>query len=160
MTYLTLCDILCLSEVLIMFAQRLKELRKKNNMTQVQLADKLGVSKGTVAMWETGHRSPSVEMILKLSDVFNRNMEYILGHSDDEAPSQFTHSQVRDFELNGMKIDLYQIAMRYFALDEYGKKTIKTLIDAEYDRCLNQDSLYNTSHIVVDVNILPLFKND
>ena len=34
-----------------MFAQRLKELRKKNNMTQVQLADKLGVSKGTVAMW-------------------------------------------------------------------------------------------------------------
>ena len=40
------------------------------------------------------------------------------------------------------------------------KKTIKTLIDAEYDRCLNQDSLYNTSHIVVDVNILPLFKND
>lgn len=37
-----------------MFGARLKELRKKNGYTQVTLAGKLGVSKGTVAMWEVG----------------------------------------------------------------------------------------------------------
>ena len=40
-----------------MFAQRLKQLRAENKMTQVQLAEKLGVSKGTVAMWETDKRN-------------------------------------------------------------------------------------------------------
>ena len=37
-----------------MFGTRLKELRKKNGYTQVTLAEKLGVSKGTIAMWEVG----------------------------------------------------------------------------------------------------------
>ena len=50
-----------------MFAQRLKQLRAENQMTQVQLAEKLGVSKGTVAMWETDKRSPSFEMLAELS---------------------------------------------------------------------------------------------
>lgn len=36
------------------FAERLKELRKENGYTQVTLAEALGLSKGTVAMWETG----------------------------------------------------------------------------------------------------------
>ena len=39
-----------------MFGARLKELRKKNGYTQVTLAGKLGVSKGTVAMWVVGNR--------------------------------------------------------------------------------------------------------
>ncbi|MCH4033771.1 MAG: helix-turn-helix domain-containing protein [Lachnospiraceae bacterium] len=39
-----------------MIGERLKELRKKNGYTQVTLADNLGVSKGTVAMWETDKR--------------------------------------------------------------------------------------------------------
>ena len=37
-----------------MFDERLKSLRKKCGYTQVSLAETLGVSKGTVAMWETG----------------------------------------------------------------------------------------------------------
>ena len=37
-----------------MFGERLKELRKKNGYTQISLAIELGVSKGTIAMWEVG----------------------------------------------------------------------------------------------------------
>ena len=45
------------------FQERLKQLRKEHGMTQVQLAEKLGVASGTVAMWETGKRSPNFDMI-------------------------------------------------------------------------------------------------
>ena len=37
-----------------MFPERLKDLRKEKGMTQIELATALGVSSGTVAMWETG----------------------------------------------------------------------------------------------------------
>ena len=50
-----------------MFAQRLKELRKEKHMTQVQLAELLGVSKGTVAMWEIGKREANFETLNALS---------------------------------------------------------------------------------------------
>ncbi len=39
-----------------MFGERLKQLRKKNGYTQITLSEELGVSKGTVAMWETGKK--------------------------------------------------------------------------------------------------------
>ena len=43
-----------------MFAERLKTIRKQKGYTQVSLAEKLEVSKGTVAMWETGKRTPDM----------------------------------------------------------------------------------------------------
>ena len=54
-----------------MFGTRLKELRKKNGYTQVTLAEKLSVSKGTVAMWEVGKRKPDFEMLCTLSELFD-----------------------------------------------------------------------------------------
>ena len=58
-----------------MFANRLKEIRKEKNMTQVQLAEALGVSKGTVAMWEIGKRQPNFETLNALSDIFDKRID-------------------------------------------------------------------------------------
>lgn len=52
-----------------MFPERLKDLRKEKGMTQIELATALGVSSGTIAMWETGKRKPSFEMFEKLTQV-------------------------------------------------------------------------------------------
>ena len=38
------------------FSERIKELRKEKGITQIELADAMGLSKGTVAMWEVGKR--------------------------------------------------------------------------------------------------------
>ena len=66
-----------------MFANRLKKLRKKVGLTQIEFAEKLGVSKGTVAMWEAGRREPGYKNINRLSEMFNNRMDYLLGFSDD-----------------------------------------------------------------------------
>ena len=77
-----------------MFAERLKELRKDKNMTQVQLAEALGVSKGTVAMWEIGKREPNFETLNRLSDIFDKRIDYILGNSNDASSPRFTEEDI------------------------------------------------------------------
>lgn len=72
-----------------MFGARLKELQQKNGYTQVTLAGKLGVSKGTVAMWEVGKRKPDFETLCTLSELFDVRTDYILGQSDDDSSITF-----------------------------------------------------------------------
>ena len=76
-----------------MFPERLKELRKEKGMTQIDLAKALGVSSGTVAMWETGKRKPSFEMFDRLTALFDRRIDYILGTTDDPSPLKAGESE-------------------------------------------------------------------
>ena len=65
---------------------RIKILREELNMTQQELADKLDGAKSTVAMYEKGDRKPSMEVLLKLSEIFDCSIDYILGKSDIRNP--------------------------------------------------------------------------
>lgn len=66
----------------ILFNSRLRELRKEKALTQTQLAQILNVSQATVAKWETGDREPDLIMILRLCEVFETSVDYLLGVSD------------------------------------------------------------------------------
>lgn len=63
-------------------ADRLKELRKSNNLTQAELGRILGVGKTTVSMYETDNSTPSDEIKLKISEHFNVSLDYLLGKTD------------------------------------------------------------------------------
>lgn len=60
------------------FAERLKELREKNKMTQEGVAQYLNVSRSTVAGYETKQRQPSYEKILALARLFHVSVDYLL----------------------------------------------------------------------------------
>ena len=61
---------------------RIKLLREELKMTQQELANKLGGAKSTVAMYEKEDRNPSLEVLIKLSEIFHCSIDYILGKSD------------------------------------------------------------------------------
>lgn len=63
---------------------RVKELRKENNITQQQLADMLGVTSRTVISLEKGDYNPSVLLAYKISEVFNVYIEdvFLFDESD------------------------------------------------------------------------------
>jgi len=61
---------------------RIKILREEFNMTQQELANKLQGAKSTIAMYENETRKPSYEVLIKLSDIFNCSIDYLLGKSD------------------------------------------------------------------------------
>ena len=73
---------------------RIKQLRKENRLTQVELAEKLGVSVSTVAMWETGKRTPNFKTLNDMSDMFDRSIDYILGNSDDNRSVKLTDTEM------------------------------------------------------------------
>lgn len=62
-------------------AEIIKKLRSEKNLTQQQLAEEIGVSKSTVAMWETGDRKPSRELLEQVADYFNVDMDYLYGRT-------------------------------------------------------------------------------
>ena len=65
---------------------RIKKLREEFQMTQQELADKLNGAKSTIAMYENETRKPSMEVLIKLSEIFNCSIDYLLGKSDIKNP--------------------------------------------------------------------------
>jgi len=59
-------------------AERLQDLRKRNEDSQEQLAEKLGVSRQAVSKWESGQGSPEINNVLKISEIYNVSTDYIL----------------------------------------------------------------------------------
>ena len=56
----------------------IREYREKAGMTQAELAEKCGVVKSTVSMWEVGARKPDIVMLKKLADIFGCSADDML----------------------------------------------------------------------------------
>ena len=62
-----------------MLNERIRILRTTNNISQVELAKHLGVTKQSVSNWENDNIQPSIEMLMKLSNFFNVSTDFLLG---------------------------------------------------------------------------------
>ena len=136
-----------------MFDERLKSLRKKCGYTQVSLAETLGVSKGTVAMWETGKRTPDFETLIRLSDLFDVRTDYILGKSNDSSSAKLSDDDIEQlgrWELESVYTDLMTL---YLSLDSFGQKDVENLIKSEAQRCKEQNTLQDVSNMAVQITI-------
>lgn len=58
---------------------RLRQLRKEKRMSQEDLGKKLNVSKVSISGYETGNRIPSLDIFIKLLDIFDVSSDYLLG---------------------------------------------------------------------------------
>lgn len=61
---------------------RMKEMRKKLGIDQSELARRMNLSRSTVAMWETGRSSPSLDMLIHLCEILGCTTGYLLGVED------------------------------------------------------------------------------
>ena len=68
-----------------MFNNILKQLRSDKNLTQEGLAEKLNVTKGAVAMWETGKREPDTKMLIRIASFFDISIDYLLGYNKSKT---------------------------------------------------------------------------
>lgn len=77
-------------------SENIKKLRRQRNMTQTQLAKRLGVALSTVASYENQDRMPSIPMLVKLSYEFNVTIEYLLGVNKNKTldVSDLTDEQI------------------------------------------------------------------
>ncbi len=64
------------------FSQRLKELRKEKNLTQVELGSILNYGYTTIANYENGRNHPSLKDIIRIANIFDVSVDYLIGNSD------------------------------------------------------------------------------
>lgn len=63
--------------------ERLKQERLKLAYNQPELAHRMNVSKQTVSNWENGNRTPDIETLSSLADLFDCSVDYLLGRTDE-----------------------------------------------------------------------------
>lgn len=66
-------------------AKRIKDARIKKNLTQLNLAEEIGVSFQAVSNWERGIRMPYISKLHKLCGILEINVEYLLSGDMSEA---------------------------------------------------------------------------
>lgn len=101
------------------FQNIFKRLRTSSGLTQAEIAEKLGISRSTIGMYETGAREPDFEVLEKIADFFNVDTDYLLGRTDKITvlPETAGHYYLND--------DAREMAQFLFENPEY-----KVLFDA------------------------------
>lgn len=105
------------------FGSRLKEKRESLNITQPQLAEMLGVSKGAIGNWETDVNSPRATLLYDLFDILHCDANYLF---QDETKALYKNEATpEEFE---------NIIKKYRDLDDHGKKMVNFTLEEEYER--------------------------
>ena len=61
------------------FSNRLRELRTQAGLTQLQLAQRLGITKSVISFYELSERAPSPDVLIRLANIFRVSTDYLLG---------------------------------------------------------------------------------
>ena len=63
----------------VMISYRIRHLREQHNITQAELAKKLGITRSSVNAWEMGISVPSTQYLVELANIFKVSTDYLLG---------------------------------------------------------------------------------
>ena len=65
------------------FAEKLTLLRRREGMSQEQLADRLGITRQSVSKWESGASVPELAKLIAIADLFGVSLDYLMGRKDE-----------------------------------------------------------------------------
>lgn len=68
--------------------KRLKQARERKKLSQIEAAKLLGISNGTLSGYERNYRDPDTNVLEKMADLYEVSTDYLLGRTDDPAPSK------------------------------------------------------------------------
>ena len=71
------------------FKDQIKEIRKKEGLTQEELALKLSVTRQAVSNWETGKNLPDIEILINISNVFNISLDQLIKDGSDTRRARY-----------------------------------------------------------------------
>lgn len=116
------------------FPEQLAKLRKRNNMNQTELANKMNVKQYVISSWETGRSEPSLEQLNKLGDIFNMPTDYLLDkpHIRANSEEQF-NNVVKNVKLDSEDDFINEVFKMCNNLTKEKKKKMLNLIKASLD---------------------------
>lgn len=99
------------------FGERLKKLRGELNLTQAELAEKVGVSRATIAGYETKGKEPPYDTLVQLADTLKCSTDYLLGYSTERISADRIKETIPDYS---------HLASLYREIS--GREDLKTLL--------------------------------
>ncbi len=91
------------------FSEKLLELRRKEGLSQEQLADQLGVTRQSVSKWESGAAAPELSKLVALSDLFSVSVDYLVKDrlEEPERPAEVPPPSTAKLEAQVEEISRY-----------------------------------------------------
>ncbi len=120
--------------IIMDFGEKLYSLRTQAKISQLQLAEILGVSRQTVSKWETGNMLPEIDKLIKISDQFHVSTDYLLRKTKPKDASVNLDRLVLKFlgsaqDMDAISKELVEV-MRDGVIDEEEGKAIDNIIAA------------------------------
>lgn len=116
------------------FSYRLTVLLDEHNMSQTQLAKKVGTTNVTICRYINGERIPRIDVASKIASVFNVSLDYLLGISESVDTENLTKNQ--DVDIAILMKSLYSLDGNTH-LSKKQIEMIKTLLIANKDFILS-----------------------
>ena len=132
-----------------LFADRLRELRTKKNLTQAQFVDGLGITASALSAYEKNLKNPSISVAKRIADKYHVSIDWLCGLSDktNDEDAIKTYADLIKTLLNIQSLDLVPMSFALRAFDKYNSSTEKyetwagLLIDDEKIYHIMQDIL-------------------
>ncbi len=80
-----------------MFGDRLRELREEKQLTQEELGKLLNVSRQAVSSYEKGENEPTIDALVKIANIFNVSLDYLLGRTKERYNLNLKDKRIRNY---------------------------------------------------------------
>ena len=123
------------------FAEKLKNIRKKEGMSQEQLAEKLGVSRQAVTKWETDAGIPDMENIMAVSALFDISIDDLFSNEKGtKKPAEYLFESVTEYDIDEPKrYDMKFGGAKQFVLFGYKGEKIRVRLASNTLSTLQND---------------------
>lgn len=128
------------------FKDRLKERRENLNYSREELANMLNITASAVGNYETGVSFPKVDLLYKIFNCLDISPNFLF---QDECKNQYNKFSTKELD----------ILHKYNNLDKFGKNIIDSVLNIEFERCLNisnADNLEEEKGSLSFMKIIPL----
>lgn len=119
--------------------EKIKKRRELLNMSQADLALKIGVTQGAVGNYESGVSNPKMELLPKLFSALKTDANYLF--DEPKKSDDFTYHDT-------------QIIDKYRKLDAFGKEVVDSVLDLEYKRCVATKEIAKAKTITISRSLL------
>lgn len=144
----------------MLFNEKLKMLRKENDFTQEELAEKLNVSRQAITKWESGDGIPDIENLKQISVLFNTSIDELVKEEKDvniEASKEYNY--IQELEIDHTKhFDINVCELEELNVLSNNKEKVKVELISKVNENLNElfkvkfDNLYNKLDIDIKNN--------
>lgn len=141
----------------MLFKEKLKKLRKTQNPTQEQLAEKLNVSRQAITKWETSDGTPDIENLKQISNFFNISIDELIKEENLELKSNKKYTYTEEFEIDHSKhYDINICQIKEFNITSNSEEKVKINISSDTNENIKDilkikfDNLYNK----LDIDII------